>query len=73
MREIRIRFLRQADPLEKGMANHSSTRGAYLVAQMVKNLPEMWETWVWALGQEEPLDKGMATSPQYSCLENLQN
>ena len=46
MREIRIRFLRQADPLEKGMANHSSTRGAYLVAQMVKNLPEMWETWV---------------------------
>ena len=46
MRETRVRSSRQADPLEKGMANHSSTRGAYLVAQMVKNLPEMWETWV---------------------------
>ena len=46
MRETRVRSSGQADPLEKGMANHSSTRGAYLVAQMVKNLPEMWETWV---------------------------
>ena len=30
-----------------------------LVAQMVKNLPAMWETWVWSLGWEDPLDKGM--------------
>ena len=28
---------------------------------MVKNLPEMQETWVPSLGQEEPLEKGMAT------------
>ena len=28
---------------------------------MVKNLPEMWETWVQSLGQEDPLEKGMAT------------
>ena len=28
---------------------------------MVKNLPEMWETWVWSLGGEDPLEKGMAT------------
>ena len=35
--------------------------GAYLVAQMVKNLPEMWETRVQSLGQEVPLEKGMAT------------
>ena len=28
---------------------------------MVKNLPETWETWVQSLGQEDPLDKGMAT------------
>ena len=28
---------------------------------MVKNLPAMWETWVQSLGQEEPLEKGMAT------------
>ena len=27
---------------------------------MVKNLPAMWETWVWSLGQEDPLEKGMA-------------
>ena len=32
-----------------------------LVAQMVKNLPAMPETWVWSLGQEDPLEKGMAT------------
>ena len=29
--------------------------------QMVKNLPEMQETWVQSLGQEDPLEKGMAT------------
>ena len=28
---------------------------ASLVAQMVKSLPAMWETWVQSLGQEEPL------------------
>ena len=31
------------------------------MAQTVKNLPEMWETWVCSLGQEDPLEKGMAT------------
>ena len=34
---------------------------ASLVAQMVKNLPEMWETQVQSLGRKDPLDKGMAT------------
>ena len=34
--------------------------GASLVAQMVKNLPAMQETWVNLLG-EDPLEKGMAT------------
>ena len=28
---------------------------------MVKNLPAMWETWVWSLGWEDPLEEGMAT------------
>ena len=28
---------------------------------MVKNLTAMWETWVRSLGQEDPLEKGMAT------------
>ena len=31
------------------------------VAQMVKNLPAMQETWVWCLGWKDPLGKGMAT------------
>ena len=31
------------------------------MAQVVKNLPAMWETQVQALGQEDPLEKGMAT------------
>ena len=34
---------------------------APLVAQTVKNLPAMWETWVRALGWEDPLDEGMVT------------
>jgi len=35
--------------------------GASLVAQMIKNLPAMRETAVPSLGQEDPLEKGMAT------------
>ena len=31
------------------------------VVQTVKNLPAMWETWVQSLGQEDPLEKEMAT------------
>ena len=34
---------------------------ASLVAQMVKNPPAMRETWVRSLGQEDPLEEGMAT------------
>ena len=32
-----------------------------LVAQLVKNLPTMRETWVQSLGLKDPLEKGMAT------------
>ena len=32
-----------------------------LVAQTVRNLPAMWETWVRSLGWEDPLEEGMAT------------
>ena len=39
-----------------------------LVAQVVKNLPAMRETWLWSQGWEDPLKEGMAT--HYSCLEN---
>ena len=40
---------------------------ASLVAQMVKNLPTMWDTGVWSPGWEDPLEKGL----QYSWLENF--
>ena len=33
---------------------------AFLVAQLVKNPPAMWETWVRSLGWEDPLEKGKA-------------
>ena len=47
--------------------NHSSLllpnfrEGASLVAQLVKNVPAMRETWVQFLGQENLLEKEMAT------------
>ena len=40
----------------------------YSVAQIVKNLPAMWETKFQSLGWEDALEKELAT--QYSCLEN---
>ena len=33
----------------------------FLVAQMVKNLPSVQETWFPSLGQEDPLEKEMTT------------
>ena len=54
--------------LPVGIRNNSNlgNPGASLVAQMVKNLPEMKETWVQSLGGEHPLEKRMAT--HYSVL-----
>ena len=34
---------------------------AYLVAQLVKNPPAMWETCIQSLGWEDPLEKGKST------------
>ena len=34
---------------------------ASLVAQLVKNPPAIWETWVQSLSWEDPLEKGQAT------------
>ena len=31
------------------------------MAQLLKNPPAMWETWVRSLGWEDPLEKGKAT------------
>ena len=38
---------------------------AALVAQLVKNLPAMWDTWVWSLGWEDPLEKGKLPTPVF--------
>ena len=35
------------------------------VAQKVQDLPAMWETWVQSLGWEDPLGKGMPTTPVF--------
>ena len=42
------------------MGTHHTKRVS-LVAQLVKNLPEMQEIWVQSLGWENHLEKGMAT------------
>ena len=44
--------------------------GASLVAQRLKRLPAMRETWIQSLGREDPLEKGNVNRLQYSCLEN---
>ena len=43
-----------------------------LVAQKVKNLPAMRETWVQSQGWEDPLEKGMTTLLHYFCILYLQ-
>ena len=45
----------------EGIAYPLQYSWASLVAQLVKNPPAMWETWVWSLGWEDPLEKGKAT------------
>ena len=37
----------------------------WMVAQMVKNVPAMQETWVQSLGRKDPLEKGMAPIPVF--------
>ena len=45
----------------EGMGYPLQYSWASLVAQVIKNPPATWETWVRSLGQEDPLEKGMAT------------
>ena len=47
-------------PRQRGSGS-SLIRGASLVTQLVKNLPEMQGTWVRSLGWQDPLGKGKAT------------
>ena len=46
---------------EEGIGYPLQYSWASLVAQLVKNLPAMWKTWVRSLGWEDPLEKGKAT------------
>ena len=48
-------------PLEPGFFFLLKTKMASLVAQMVKRLPAIRETWVQSPDQEDPLEKEMAT------------
>ena len=52
----------------EGNGNPLQYSWSSLVAQVVKNLPTMQETWVRPLGQEDSLEKEMTT--QNACLEN---
>ena len=56
-------------PLSEIQNDSTSIYWASLVAQMVKNLPAMRETWVQSLGQED-LEKEMATHSSTLAWEN---
>ena len=63
-KSIRISFFRQRSKISTRLFNADYSAQhcwAFLVAQMIKNLPAMRETQVQSLGQEDPLEKGMAT------------
>ena len=51
----------QVVPLSGDKKKASTIGGTSLVAQMVKRLSTMQETWVRSLGREDPLKKEMAT------------
>ena len=47
------------------LVNSIYSIGLPLVAQRLKHLPAMWETWVQSLGWEDPLEKEMATHSSF--------
>ena len=61
MQETPVQFLGQEGPAGEGIGYPFQYSWASLVAQLVKNLPAMWETWVRSLGWEDPLEKGKVT------------
>ena len=60
--QAELPVLYRSFPLAVWLTHSHVYIGVFLVARMVKYLPAMWETWVPSLGQEDPLEKGMATS-----------
>ena len=53
----------------EGIGHRFQYSWASLVAQIVKNLPAMRETWVPSLGWEAPLEEGMAAPSSNSCFK----
>ena len=51
--------------MDKASASRAGDCGTSLVAQMVKHMPTMRETWVQSLGREDLLEKEMATHPVF--------
>ena len=51
----------RSSPTRQISLGDSPIRWLFLIAQLVKNLPAMQETWVQSLGWEDPLEKGKAT------------
>ena len=47
--------------MKKSKTNYADVGKTSLVAQTVKRLPTVWDTWVRSLGREDPLEKEMAT------------
>ena len=53
----------ESDTTEAMQQQQHSMFWASLVAQLAKNPPAMWETWVQSLVWEDPLEEGMAVHP----------
>ena len=63
MQETLVRFLRSGRSTGEGYPLQYSW--ASLVAQLVKILPTMWETWVQSLSWEDPLEKERLPTPVF--------
>ena len=60
IQETPVQFLGQEDSPGEGIGYPLQYSWASLVAQLVKNLPAMWETSVLSLSWEDPLERGVA-------------
>ena len=56
-----ITEMNKINPQLIGLTVDQTQLKASLAAQRVKHLPVVWETWIQSLGQEDPLEKEMAT------------
>ena len=61
MQETSVQFLGREDSPGEELGYPLQYSWTPLVAQLVKNPPATWETWVQSLGREDPLEKGKAT------------